>query len=165
MQAKKHGNGRNRRLRTVIEGALLAACAIAAAAAILLPPSSNADGAPTLSPTRPTLAEPAHDESAATASVASSAPETPALSKETDRTVALRGNRPCPDAGKPLEIDLNHASLADLERLPGIGPAKASRIIEWRTRRGPFRRIRDLRRIKGFGRKTVERLAPFLVIR
>jgi competence protein ComEA len=61
-------------------------------------------------------------------------------------------------------IDLNSASAADLETLPGIGPAKAQQIIAWRERHGRFRRVVDLRRLRGFGRKTVLRLKPHLVV-
>jgi len=44
------------------------------------------------------------------------------------------------------------------------GMKQAQRILDWRARHGRFRRIVDLRRVKGFGRKTVLRLAPFLVL-
>jgi competence protein ComEA len=67
-------------------------------------------------------------------------------------------------AGPARPIALNSASQADLEELPGIGPAKARRILDWRGKHGRFRRIVDLRRVKGFGRKTVMRLAPYLVL-
>jgi competence protein ComEA len=61
-------------------------------------------------------------------------------------------------------IALNSAGRAELEELPGIGPAKAQRILDWRARHGRFRRIVDLRRVDGFGRKTVLRLAPYLIL-
>jgi competence protein ComEA len=61
-------------------------------------------------------------------------------------------------------VDLNHASERDLVALPGIGPAKAQAILAWRTRNGGFRRIEDLRRVKGFGRKTFRRLRPYLMV-
>jgi competence protein ComEA len=58
-------------------------------------------------------------------------------------------------------VRINHADAKVLCTLPGIGPAKAERIIVERTRR-PFRKPTDLRRVKGFGRKTIQRLAPRL---
>jgi len=79
---------------------------------------------------------------------------------------------PCPGrgpagaaAGAPARVvDLNSAGQAELEALPGIGPAKARRILAWRERHGRFRRVADLRRVRGFGRKTVKRLAPLLTV-
>ncbi len=59
-------------------------------------------------------------------------------------------------------VDLNRATPEALERLPRIGPAVARRIVEDRTRNGPFRRVDDLRRVKGIGEKTLEKLRPFV---
>jgi competence protein ComEA len=61
-------------------------------------------------------------------------------------------------------VDLNQASQADLESLPGIGPVRALAIIEYRDKHGPFRRIEELRRIKGIGAKTVDALRDELTI-
>ena len=67
---------------------------------------------------------------------------------------------------RPLEVgekvDVNRASEVELDRLPGVGPAKAARIVQDRTRNGPFRGPGDLGRVPGFGPVAVERLAPFL---
>jgi competence protein ComEA len=60
-------------------------------------------------------------------------------------------------------IDVNHAAAADLRRLPGIGPTLSQRIIETRERQ-PFRSVEDLRRVKGIGVKTLERLRPHVVV-
>jgi competence ComEA-like helix-hairpin-helix protein len=64
----------------------------------------------------------------------------------------------------PLRLDLNAAAAEELMRLPGIGPHRAAQIVAWRAQHGRFRRIIDLRRIPGFGRKTVARITPFLRI-
>lgn len=61
----------------------------------------------------------------------------------------------------PGVVNVNTATLEELTRLPGVGPAKAQAILEARARR-PFRRLGDLRRVSGFGRKTIERLAPMI---
>ncbi len=60
-------------------------------------------------------------------------------------------------------IDVNHATAAELRRLPGIGSTLSQRIIETRERR-PFRSVEDLRRVKGIGVKTLERLRPHVVV-
>lgn len=57
-----------------------------------------------------------------------------------------------------VKIDINTAAQAELELLPGVGPALAARIIEERARGGRFTRVEDLGRVRGIGPKTIERL-------
>jgi competence protein ComEA len=59
------------------------------------------------------------------------------------------------------KVDVNHATAEDLQRLPGVGPAMAARIIAAREEK-PFRSVDDLRRVRGIGAKTLERLRPFV---
>ncbi len=59
-------------------------------------------------------------------------------------------------------IDLNTATQAELESLPGIGPALARRILDDRGRFGPFATVESLTRVKGIGPKTLERLRPLV---
>lgn len=66
---------------------------------------------------------------------------------------ALRDGRP---------IDLNRATQAELQLLPGVGPAIAARIVAARTARGGFVDLRDLLQVKGIGTKTLEKIRPFL---
>ncbi len=61
----------------------------------------------------------------------------------------------------PAPLDLNTASATQLERLPGIGPVTASRIVVERAENGPFRSVADLVRVRGIGDKTVDGLAPY----
>lgn len=72
------------------------------------------------------------------------------------------------DAGRPRRlvgtVNLNTAGTDALELLPGVGPTKAARVVAYRERRGEFERVVDLRRVRGFGRKTVRRLLPYLTL-
>jgi len=65
-------------------------------------------------------------------------------------------------AGEP--VNLNTASERELIELPGIGPTKAAAIVAYRQKHGAFARIDDLRKVKGFGRKTVAKLRPSLTV-
>ncbi|WP_373061077.1 ComEA family DNA-binding protein [Gemmatimonas sp.] len=65
-----------------------------------------------------------------------------------------------PDPVPP--IDVNHASAAELERLPRIGPALAARIVAWREQHGPFESLESLRHVRGIGPATAQLLAPLV---
>ncbi len=62
-------------------------------------------------------------------------------------------------------LDLNRALQEELETLPGIGPAKASAIVEHREANGPFAEPGDLREVPGIGEATFQRLADRVVVR
>jgi competence ComEA-like helix-hairpin-helix protein len=55
-------------------------------------------------------------------------------------------------------IEVNKASLEELESLPGVGPTIAKRIVEGR----PYGSVDDLRRVKGIGEKRLEEMRPFV---
>ncbi len=57
------------------------------------------------------------------------------------------GGQPGPDG----RVDINRASVAELDALPGIGPTIATAIVDYRTRNGPFRSVDDLRKVHGIG--------------
>jgi len=64
--------------------------------------------------------------------------------------------------GGPL--DLNTASAADLEGLPGIGTSLADRIIEYRATNGSFKSVEDLRNVKGIGPALFVKIAPLVTV-
>jgi competence protein ComEA len=59
-------------------------------------------------------------------------------------------------------LDLNQAGIEELQELPGIGPALAQRILDSRSREGPFRVPEDLLRVRGIGPATLERLRKLI---
>ncbi len=75
--------------------------------------------------------------------------------------VALAQGKKTPPA-KP--IDLNAATIKELEELPGVGPVTAQRIIEARQKSGRFRRVEDLLAIRGISAKRLEALRPYVTI-
>ena len=87
--------------------------------------------------------------------LAASAEAAPAAEPRTPRRPANAG---------PVRMNVNTASGTLLQRLPGIGPKMAERIIEYRTAHGDFARPRDVIRVKGIGPKTFEKLAPYLFV-
>jgi len=58
-------------------------------------------------------------------------------------------------------IDVNRADSDELQKLPGIGPKMAQRILDERAK-SPFRTVEELRRVSGIGPKVLERLRPFV---
>ncbi len=64
----------------------------------------------------------------------------------------------------PAKIDLNAATRAELEALPGVGPELAKRIIEFRESRGPFKSVEQLDNVKGFGPKLMEKIRPLVKV-
>ncbi|SNR75422.1 competence protein ComEA [Methylobacillus rhizosphaerae] len=55
-------------------------------------------------------------------------------------------------------VDLNTASATELESIKGVGPAKAQAIVEYRKANGDFKSVDDLGNVKGFGKKSIDKL-------
>jgi competence protein ComEA len=62
-------------------------------------------------------------------------------------------------------LDLNRASAADLEELPGVGPVLAARIVAHRTEQGPFTAAAELRAVSGIGEATWAALRDLVGVR
>lgn|SRR5688572_30030262 len=68
-------------------------------------------------------------------------------------------------AAKPtVQVNLNTATVADLQELPGVGAKVAARIVEYRQKQGPFKRIEELMNIQGIGEKSFLKLRPQLTV-
>lgn len=61
-------------------------------------------------------------------------------------------------------INVNTASAEELDRVPGIGPALAGRILAYRSDNGPFRTVAELEAIRGIGPQSLSGMAPFLTV-
>lgn len=60
-------------------------------------------------------------------------------------------------------VDLNHASVDQLDALPGVGPATAAAIVSHREKAGPFRTVDDLEQVRGIGRSKIDALRDLVV--
>jgi competence protein ComEA len=60
-------------------------------------------------------------------------------------------------------VNINTANAQQLQLLPRVGPALASRIIEFRETNGPFKRVEELVAVRGIGEKSLEQLRPYVV--
>ena len=61
-------------------------------------------------------------------------------------------------------VNLNTASKDELVALPGIGPAKAQAIIDYRAQNGPFRSVDEVRKVRGIGEKLFQQIRPELTV-
>ena len=76
---------------------------------------------------------------------------------------------PAPSAQSELQnqtglININNATEQELQNLPGIGPATASKIVEYRTSYGPFSQIEDITNVSGIGEKKFESIAGLICV-
>jgi competence protein ComEA len=61
-------------------------------------------------------------------------------------------------------VNLNTASVTQLETLPGIGKSTAERILEYREKSGGFKKIEDLMNVRGIGEKSFLKLKPLVTV-
>ncbi|MCM3114898.1 helix-hairpin-helix domain-containing protein [Neobacillus sp. MER 74] len=90
----------------------------------------------------------------------------PAKGEEGLSSPITSSGNPASSVGSQNEakININKADETELQNLPGIGPAKAAAIIEYRNTSGPFKTVEDLKNISGIGDKTFEKLKDLIAI-
>ena len=64
----------------------------------------------------------------------------------------------------PAVVNLNTATAEQLDSLPGVGPKVAARIIEYRQKNGPFKKIEDLMNVRGIGEKNFLKIRNRLTV-
>ncbi len=67
-------------------------------------------------------------------------------------------------AAEQAMVNINTATVQELQLLPRIGPSTAGRIVEFREANGPFQAIEELMRVRGVGERTFELLKPYLAL-
>jgi competence protein ComEA len=75
-----------------------------------------------------------------------------------------RRSSPASSASASAPINLNTATAAQLETLPGIGKATAERILEYRQKNGSFKKVEDLMNVRGVGEKSFLKLKPLVTV-
>lgn len=76
-------------------------------------------------------------------------------------TQSLAGTKKHPPT-KP--INLNTATSAQLQELPGVGPVTAKAILDFRAKSGPFRRVEDLLAVHGISQNKLKKLRPYVTV-
>ena len=71
---------------------------------------------------------------------------------------------PIAQSGSGELVDLNQASPAQLESLPGVGAVTAARIVEYRQENGGFKKIEELMNVRGIGERSFLRLRPLVTV-
>jgi competence protein ComEA len=61
-------------------------------------------------------------------------------------------------------VNINTASVSELETLPQVGPKVAQRIVDFRTQNGKFKKIEEIMKIRGIGEKTFEKLKDLITV-
>jgi len=64
-----------------------------------------------------------------------------------------------------LRVNINSASVEQLQELPGVGAARAEAIVKLREQRGGFRSVEELLEIKGIGESGLKKIAPHVVLK
>jgi competence protein ComEA len=81
------------------------------------------------------------------------------------KSAAAKPAKPAKAAGSSTAVvNINTATQAQLESLPGLGAKAAERILEYRQKNGQFKKVEDLMNVKGIGEKSFLKLKPRLTV-
>ena len=77
---------------------------------------------------------------------------------------SARRTAPATTTSVAAMVNLNTASVEQLETLPGIGKSTAERILEYRQKNGNFKKVEDLMNVRGVGEKSFLKLKPLITV-
>jgi len=83
------------------------------------------------------------------------------------QVVAAQTKTPPAAAAKPAStavVNINTASATEIATLPGVGAKMAARIIEYRQKNGPFKKVEELMNVRGIGERNFLKLKPQLAV-
>jgi competence protein ComEA len=86
------------------------------------------------------------------------------VAAQAEQEAARRTTPPAAKASASGPLNLNTATVAQLEALPGIGRSTAERILDYREKNGGFKKIEDLMNVRGIGEKSFLRLKPLITV-
>ncbi len=77
---------------------------------------------------------------------------------------ALAGETLALAAAPAAKVNINTATVQELQLLPRVGPSLAQRVVDFRTANGPFKAAEELMRVKGIGEKSFALLEPHVAV-
>lgn len=77
---------------------------------------------------------------------------------------ASAARTPAAKSAAPKRVDINAATLAELMTLPGIGATMAQRLVDYREQQGKFRRLEDLLKVKGIGKRKLAAMKEWVIL-
>lgn len=163
-----------------LQAILFIAVSLLVGAVVLLAKRYDSSLLPDLAPNaeRPSAVLDPSARSPAERGDAATSPETPSREQSNPSAVTSIVESGRPDTGAPIKatspktissvddglVRVNTATASELQRLPGIGPTLAERIIAFRRRSGAFASIEQMLEVKGIGPAKLERLRPHVVL-
>lgn len=101
---------------------------------------------------------------AATNTASVSKIKTSATTVATNATTATKPKAPSATLAPGQTMNINTASAADLDKIPGIGPTKAQAIVDYRTQNGNFKSIEDVQKVKGIKAATFAKIKDYIKV-
>ncbi|MDD4715194.1 MAG: helix-hairpin-helix domain-containing protein [Oscillospiraceae bacterium] len=125
--------------------------------------SSRQTGRPAASSQTARASSPSPNAASPAGSAAPSPAQTAAAEVSAGAASASAGSPPPSSAFS--EVNINTATESQLDSLPGIGPTRASAIVEYRTKHGPFQSIRDIMKVSGIKDGVFSKIKDYITVK